>query len=204
MVIGIDLDNTLICYDASFHAAAVARGLIPATSRAQKAAVKAAVLANHDNATWTTLQGEVYGPLLPRATAYPGAADFLRHCRASGHAVCILSHKSRVAALQPHIDLRSAALGWIQSQGWLDAPAGLHCDDIEFLDTRSAKIDAIARRACELFIDDLPEVFAEPGFPAQTTAFLFDPDAVHPVMPGLRRFTRWSEISTAVCPPTLA
>lgn len=204
MMIGIDLDNTLVCYDAVFHAAALARGLIPAATRARKVDVKAAVMARHDNDAWTMLQGEVYGPLLPRATAYPGAAEFLGRCRGDGHEVCILSHKSRRAALQPDIDLRVAAMRWIEAQGWLDSAVGLSREAIEFLDSRADKVAAIARRNCDLFIDDLPEVFAEPGFPARTTALLFDADGTHPFAVGRQRFTHWREISAAVFTPTPA
>lgn len=194
MRIGVDLDNTLICYDALFHAAALERGLIAPETPARKKAVKDAIQSAHGDPVWTKLQAEVYGPLLPRAEAFPGAAAFFRRCRVEKIELRIVSHKSRYPALGLRTDLREAAIRWLASRGWFDSANGLVREAVEFHDTRDEKVRAIARHRCDAFIDDLPEIFAEKNFPAQTTAILFDPDQAHENTGGVLRLKSWVEI----------
>ena len=195
MRIGTDLDNTLINYDALFHAAALERGLIAKELPARKTEVKNWVQGRHGNDAWTELQAEVYGPLLEQAEVYPGAMAFFRRCRSSGFSVCVISHKTRFPALGRQHDLRAAAMRWLEQRGWFGAD-GIHLDrsDVEFHDTRAAKVQAIRRRACDLFIDDLPEVFAEEAFPTETTRILFDPDGAHAAVPNIKKVGHWSEV----------
>ena len=61
MRIGIDFDNTIACYDGVFHAAAVARGLIPAEIPTDKTSVRNHLRAIGREPDWTELQGYVYG-----------------------------------------------------------------------------------------------------------------------------------------------
>jgi hypothetical protein len=69
---------------------------------------------------------------------------------------------------------------------------------VEFHETRSDKVAAIARRGCRVFVDDLPEVFAEPGFPHATRKILFDPGGVYAGHYELPRSESWDEIRQAV------
>src|SRR4051812_2180242 len=192
MRIGIDLDNTIISYDALFHLVALEKRLIPGDLPAKKNAVKQCVQGRHGNATWTRLQAEVYGPRLEQAVPFDGVIEFFLHCRAAGLSTCIISHKSRFPALgEPH-DLREAALGWLERKGWFDANGiGLSRSDVEFHDTRQAKVHAIGQRCCTVFVDDLPEVFSEEDFPSETSRILFDPDATHPAQPGWKTAASW-------------
>jgi hypothetical protein len=197
MRIGLDLDNTIICYDASFHRVATKRGLLATPVGATKGEVKAWVLDQHGNDVWTELQGEVYGPGLESAIPYPGALEFARQCGAAGHSVCIVSHKTQFPALGLRADLRAAALDWLAAHGWFDAGA-IERADVEFHDSRAEKVAAIARRACEVFIDDLPEVFHEPGFPDGVTRILFDPEKVFADSRRYLRIGSWSEIARTI------
>jgi hypothetical protein len=197
MRIGLDLDNTIICYDTSFHRAALEMGLLSATVGAAKGEVKAWVQGRHGNDVWTELQGEVYGPRLQAAVPYEGALEFARQCRGAGHSVCIVSHKTQFAARGGRVDLREAALEWLCRHGWF-AAGGVEHADVEFLDTRAEKVAAIERRGCEIFIDDLPEVFQESGFPTATTRFLFDPEGAFPEAKGCLRFGSWAQMAQAV------
>ncbi len=185
MKIGVDLDNTLVCYDNLFHRIAAEQSWIPASTPATKTEVKAAVLRNYDNATWTELQGLVYGERLCEAEPYPEALEFFKKCKNQGYITCIISHKTQYPAIGPQWNLRQAALDWLSCRGWLDEKlTGLHHGDIEFTDTREAKVAAIKRRNCAIFIDDLPEIFQETGFPEQTQRYLFDPND---------SFSHWSD-----------
>ncbi len=199
MRIGLDLDNTIIRYDSSFHRTAIELGLISPSVEATKSAVKRAVLAALGNDAWTRLQAEVYGPRLAQAETYPGARTAVREFLKSGHEVFIISHKTRVAALGfPH-DLRAAALDGLAQWGWFDeGTAGLTRDAVEFHETRAEKVAAIARRGCEVFVDDLPEVFAEPGFPPAALRILFDPDGAHAGTEAGLRASNWQDVENFV------
>jgi hypothetical protein len=195
MQIGVDLDNTIIRYDALFHAAAVERNLIPPQVPQNKSAVKAEIIRHHGARRWTLLQAHVYGPLLERAEPFPGVVDFFLRCRSEGVGICILSHKSRLPALGVPHDLRAAALRWLETHGWFAHDGiGLSVADVEFHGERTEKVRAVARRACDLFIDDLPDVFTEPGFPRTTAALLFDPPGIHAEHNRWRRVCSWAEI----------
>lgn len=199
MRIGLDLDNTIIRYDSSFHSAAVELGLISPSVTASKTAVKNAVLAASGNDAWTKLQAEVYGPRLAQAETYPGAGAAVREFLQTGHEVFIISHKTRVAAIGfPH-DLRAAALDGLDQWGWFDeGTIGLTRDAVEFHETRAGKVAAIARRGCEVFVDDLPEVFAEPGFPSAALRILFDPDGAHAGAEAGIRASNWQDVEKLV------
>lgn len=195
MRIGIDLDNTIVSYDALFHLVAVERGLVPRDLLARKNAVKNFVQSSHGADAWTRLQAEVYGPQMHRAAPFPGVADFFRRCRLAGISTCILSHKSRYPALgEPH-DLRVAALDWLEQKGWFDPHGvGLSPEAVEFHDTRAEKIAAIRAHRCDVFVDDLPEVLAHPEFPTATARILFDPERIHTRPPHWSAAASWAEI----------
>ncbi len=200
MRIGLDLDNTIICYDDLFHRLATARGLLDAPVGITKREVKAWIVGQHGNEAWTELQGEVYGNALRSASPYPGALEFVCRCRAAGHGVGIISHKTRFPALGQRVDLRSAALEWLDAQGWFKAGA-LERTDVEFYDSRPEKVAAIADRACDIFVDDLPEVFGDPGFPDGVCRILFDPNETLADSKLYLRTRNWTEIFQSIFPP---
>jgi hypothetical protein len=196
MRIGLDLDNTIICYDALFHRVARESDLVPASVAGSKRAVKAWVDAHHGNDVWTELQAEVYGPRLQDACAYPGALDFVVSCRALGHSFFILSHKTEFPARGVQCHLRLAATRWLKASRWI--PEAIAPEDVEFHSTRGDKVRAIAARQCDVFVDDLPEVFAEPGFPSTTRPILFDPDSLYLDSFGASRAESWAAVARQV------
>lgn len=194
-IVGVDLDNTIICYDQAFHRAALERGWIDPATPPAKTAVKNALLGKVGNQEWTELQGFVYGPGLQAATAYPGVAGFFRACAARGIQTVIISHKTQYAAAGPRYDLREAAMGWLKTSGLLDLPLQ-SSEPVVFTDTRAAKLDAVRRHGCGTLIDDLPEVFRDPSYPGGTDFILFDPDQSHPDWTATQRASSWAEISS--------
>jgi hypothetical protein len=198
MRIGVDLDNTIICYGPLFHAVAVAKKLVPSDLAPSKAVIKAWIQNTHGNHVWTALQAEIYGPLLEGAAAYPGVFDFFAHCREAGIKTCIISHKSQFPALGVRTDLRVAAVHWLEKNGWFSPALNLGSTDVEFHDSRQEKILAITRRSCDIFIDDLPEVFGERNFPSTTLPIIFAPDDTHLQHTGIRRISQWYEIEEAI------
>ena len=184
MIIGVDFDNTIVCYDALFHRVAVERGLVPASIAATKNSVRDFLRAAGREPEWTALQGHVYGPRMAEADPFPGVRDFFRACREQGIAVCIVSHKTRHPFIGEPYDLHAAAQDWLKRQGFLSPDgAGLRPEQIFFELTKLAKLARIATCECTHFIDDLPEILNDPTFPANTARLLFAPTATAPSVP---------------------
>jgi len=176
MRIGIDFDNTLIDYTEVFVAAARQRGLIDERVGGSKRDVRDAIRRLPDGElTWQRLQGHVYGAGIGGARMFTGAGEFLRACRRRGAAVFIVSHKTRFGHYDPaRVDLRDAALGWMTARGlFRPDERGIAPENVFFADDRAGKLARIAALDCSHFIDDLEEVFADPGFPAGVMRILF-------------------------------
>jgi hypothetical protein len=197
MRVGIDFDNTIAGYDHVFVAAARARGFVAAGFRGGKKELRDSVrLLPEGEIKWQMLQGEVYGPRMAEATPFPGVIDFFKAAHARGHELFIVSHKTRHSNYDPQrTDLRQAALDWLAAQGFLDPCGfGVASNHVLFEDTRAGKVARIREIGCDVFIDDLEEVFADPDFPRGLECILFGarehPDGT------LVTCASWDEISS--------
>jgi hypothetical protein len=200
MIIGVDFDNTLICYDQAFHRAAVEHGFIAPAVAVSKRAVRDAVrLGPGGDLDWQLLQLEVYGPRIGQSRPAPGAAAFLARCRRDRIPVFIISHKTEFASLDPGgASLRQAALGWLEAEGLL-AAGGLGPGSVRFGATRAEKLAHIAATGCTHFVDDLEEVFREPAFPPQVRGILYAPDRESLAgLPGVRLARSWSDVGREI------
>jgi hypothetical protein len=175
--LAVDLDNTLICYDQVFVAVALDRGLVAAGFSGGKQAVRDHIRQLPDGETlWQQVQGEVYGKRIGSALLFEGAEQFLRRCRTEGAHVWVVSHKTQFNAYDPdRVDLRAAALEWLEARVFADGELGLSRDDVFFETTRRDKIARLARLRCTHVIDDLVEVFSDPDFPSGMLKIRFDP-----------------------------
>ena len=158
MVLGVDFDNTLACYDSVFHEVALEIGMLPHTDlRLTKQQVKQQLHSADRHDDWTRLQGLVYGPEVGRACPFPGALAALEKAREQGWQLFIVSHKTRRPVIgEPH-DLHQAAYGWLRDNGF--GAVGLDGERVFFEETRSQKIARLTALGCHTFVDDLPEVF---------------------------------------------
>lgn len=180
MRIGVDFDNTLVCYDLVFHAAAVERGLVPAGLPPTKNDVRDYLHGCGRNSAWTELQGYVYGVGIRDAPPYPGALDFLRRCREAGIDACIVSHKTRYPAAGTRNDLHAAARDWLERYGYSDrAGTARSMRGLHFEPTRQRKLKRIQETGCTHFVDDMAECLLESGFPSLVSRILFDPHRRH-------------------------
>jgi len=179
MHIGIDFDNTIVSYDTLFHRCALEQELIPPDVPATKAAVRAYLWSLPDgNTPWTELQGIVYGTRMADAEMCPGVDDFLLFCRDRRVAVSIVSHKSVYPALGPRVNLREAALRWLEDRDFFSAQEfGITRDRVFFEASRDRKAERIAAAGCTHFIDDLLEVLTDPAFPHGVQRILYAPGA---------------------------
>lgn len=199
MVVGVDFDNTMICYDRLFHQIAVQQGLIPSSVLATKRDVRDYLRQQEREEAWIELQGYAYGARIQEATPFPGVREFFARCHRQGVRVLIISHKTRRPFQGPDYDLHEAAHRWLADRGFYDpAKGGLSRDRVWFELTKQEKLDRIASAGCEYFIDDLPEFLAEPGFPLQVKPVLFDPNDQHGGEPRFLRLTSWMDIEGLV------
>ena len=194
-IIGIDFDNTIVCYDALFYKVAREMDLVPDGIVNTKKAVRDYVQEHISNNEWTLLQAEVYGPRLLEAELYPGVDDFFIKCRMKSIPTRIISHKSRHPAGKKSYDLHLSAHDWLERNGFFSEDGiNLSRDKIIFAETRQEKIYQICVHGCRYFIDDLPELFAEPDFPSWVKKMLFDPFDVHLQWSDGYRARSWDQI----------
>jgi len=199
MLIGVDFDNTIVCYDGLFHRVAVEQGLIPHEVPVSKGQVRDYLRQCGKEDVWTEMQGYVYGDRMKEADPFPGVLEFFTRCVQDGVKVCIVSHKTRHPYIGPKYDLHEAAKGWLISQGFYDRDRiNLSPDQVYFELTKQEKLERIAKQQCTHFIDDLPEFLGEPGFPAGVERILFDPQNHHLTGHSFRRATAWPEIEALI------
>jgi hypothetical protein len=176
MRIGIDFDNTLIGYDGVFLAAAQERKLLHCGFAGNKQAVRDAIrLLPGGELSWQQLQGYVYGKGIEGAVMFEGVDAFLRRCRAAGHDVFVVSHKTQFGHHDPdRVNLRAAALSWMEARGFFAPDTyAIPRDNIFFESSRAQKLERIAALECAYFIDDLAEVLTDPDFPPGVNRLLF-------------------------------
>lgn len=191
MLIGIDFDNTIAGYDSVFVKAAKAEGFLADSPAKTKSEVREALrMRPGGEEVWMRLQGRVYGAHMKEAELINGVRAFLMRCRSKSIPVYIVSHKTELGHFDPdRVKLREAARDWMQSNGFFDPHGlGMSPDDVFFEATREEKVARIGALGCTHFVDDLEEVFREPGFPTKTKQYLFAPGA----------YNSWDEISDAI------
>lgn len=199
--IGLDLDNTLIDYDAVFGEIGATLGMLPADHHSlNKTEVRAYLRRQPDGETqWMRLQGQVYGRYLDAARLYPGVAEFLTRLKALGVTVSIVSHKTRFGHYDPaQVSLWDAAVAFLDKRGFFAADGfALRRERVFFEETRSAKLARIAAIQCDIFIDDLPEVLLDPAFPARTERLWFANGQPASECPGLQAYDTWDALARA-------
>lgn len=187
--IGIDFDNTIVCYDDVFFRAALEKKLIPDTLSQSKTQIRDYFRAQQREDEWTELQGYVYGARMDLARPFPGVEPFFHSCRKEGIKLSIISHKTRHPYLGPKYDLHAAAKKWLEKQPFF------HSEITPFFElTLPEKLERIEKEQCDFFIDDLPELLNEAQFPAKVAKILFDPANLNPTNPKWLKITSWNQM----------
>ena len=197
MLIGLDFDNTLACYNDVFSSEAKIQGLVNNEWEGSKQDLKLLLETLEDGqALWQKMQGQVYGPSMQKATLFPGVARFLLRCKLEGHLVYIISHKTKYG----HFDktktlLREASLKWMDSQGFFkETLYGISKKNIFFANTQSEKVLKIKSLNLDIFVDDLEEIFLHHDFP-EIKKILFSKFPLN--QSNAERFNNWSDIEIA-------
>lgn len=195
--IGLDLDNTLISYDRLFYEVAVESGFIGKDFVGSKREIRDRIrLLPDGESAWQRLQAHVYGPAIGRASAAPGALEFLQTARAHGAQLAIVSHKTAFANMgTSSTNLRESARQWLLASGMV-GPDAVPESSVYFEDTRAEKIARIVALSCTHFIDDLEEVFDDPAFPNDVERLLLSPAATVPDLP-YQTYASFREVADA-------
>jgi len=199
MLVGLDFDNTIVCYDRLFHRLAAERGLLADGVPATKGAVRDHLRAIGREDDWTEMQGVGYGPRISDAEPFAGVKEFLAQCKASGARVVIISHKTKHPYLGPKYDLHAAAHTFLTTHGFYEtAQTGLSPDTVYLELTKQSKLHRIGALGCNVFVDDLPEFLGEPSFPVGPRKILFDPAGANPDRADYTRVTSWAGVAATV------
>ncbi len=92
MLIGLDLDNTIVCYDRVFARLALEAGLPESVVGSGKRAIRDYLREQDREDQWTVMQGKAYGFRMSEAQPFEGILEFMTCARDCGHALCIVSH----------------------------------------------------------------------------------------------------------------
>ena len=193
--IGIDLDNTIICYDTAFRLAAQKFGLIGNDTTLSKESLCNQIRRKENGEKqWQKLQGYVYGKGIENAQIYPGVHRFLWRCHQLGINVEIVSHKTKYG----HFDksktlLRECANTFLGNNFIGISFSVIH--KITYTDNREDKLDYIRNNHFDLFIDDLVEV-AESISTTDCQSILFSPGEVIGRLQDVKIMKSWIEIES--------
>jgi hypothetical protein len=191
MHIGIDFDNTIVCYDEVFYQTALQQKLIPIKFPKSKGAIRDYLRAAGKENLWTELQGTVYGLHMDQANLFPGVLEFFKVCSQKKIPTTIISHKTLFPYIGPKYNLHEAAQKWLSFQKFSQIP-------VFFELTLAEKLSRISHSECTHFIDDLPELLSEKSFPTHVNKVLFDPNDQYSDGPYFRT-TSWMQIPQYLC-----
>lgn len=177
MKIGIDFDNTIVCYDNAYKSF-IDENQLPPSDEPLKKQVKQHFFKDSEsgNLHWTQFQGQLYGKEIIKAQPYDGLINFLAFAQKKQWTIFIISHKSRFPAIGELYDFHDSAKRWLKQNSILNFIPADHC---YFLPTLKDKVNKINELQCDLFIDDLPLVLNHSSFPQFTKKILFAPSIIH-------------------------
>ena len=200
MLIGFDFDNTIACYDRAIARLAGETFDLPDDVPRTKVGLRDYLRQQGRELEWTAFQGELYGPGMCYAEPFEGAIETMIHLKSCAHEMVIVSHRSLKPYAGPPHNLHQAAREWIETRL---CKHDLFSDgSIYFLETREAKVAKINQLDCNLFLDDLPQVLDEPGFPVKTLGILFNPIGVEKAKADERiTISRWLDLPNQLNKP---
>lgn len=194
MIIGVDFDNTIVCYDKLFYEVALKKNLIPKNVPSIKEDIRNYLRRKNKERLWTELQGHVYGPYIFNAKPFRGVKNFFAYCKKNKILVYILSHKTLFPFLGLKHNLHEYAHQWLERQGFYDSKIGLSKKNVFFELTKEGKLSRIKKQKCTHFIDDLPEFLLEEKFPSEVKKILFDPNGKYKHNSNFESVSSWTEM----------
>jgi len=198
MRIGVDFDNTIVCYDIAIARLAEELFHLPREVPRTKLGLRDYLRSEGRESEWTAFQGELYGPGMRYAQPFAGAIDTMQRLSAEGHVLTVVSHRSKWPYEGHRHDLHHAAQKWISTRL---QPMGIFPtigESVHFLESRIDKIAKIAELKCKVFLDDLPEILEAPEFPSSTIGIAFRPNNDGREVAGRLAISDWDELISIV------
>lgn len=186
IIVGVDFDNTIVCYHDVFYRVAVENGLIYPDFPKEKEKIRDYLRKTNQENAWTEIQGIVYGPEMIFAKPFPDVQDFFLAMRNNGIKTCIISHKTQYPYRGARVDLHKAAYEWLDRMN-------LSFNQISFHESKKEKCQKIIDSQCDYFIDDLSEILLDPSFPVNTKKILFTENQGS-FENGIKTFSSWCSI----------
>jgi hypothetical protein len=197
--IGIDLDNTLACYESLFADLARERGLLSARAAPSRVELRNRLRREGQEEAWTEMQGEAYGPRMRDAEPFAGAVEFVARCIEGGAKVFIVSHRSRHPYRGKRHDLHAAANDWLARHRFVGrGGVGLTRRNVFLEPEWQRKLARISTLGCTHFIDDLREILEHERFPQSVVPILFDPTGASKRQARIARADSWSDVATLI------
>ena len=177
-LIGLDFDNTLVCYDKLFFKTALEKGLIDKSIAPNKIAVRDYLRSKGKDEEFTLLQGEVYGVRILEAEPANGMLQALKELYKLGIPMVLISHKTKTPYKGPKYDLHKSAINWLNKYGFFSKD-GLNwkTDQVFFESTKTDKIERIKELGCTHYIDDLEEILE--ALPKSIKKIHYTPQAIN-------------------------
>lgn len=198
-IIGVDFDNTIVCYDRTIRQAALDLGLIKTQDAdGSKTAIRDRIRHLDDgDRQWQVVQALAYGTKIAQAELFDGVLEFFRRCKARNIRTYIVSHKTEFSSIREmNVNLREAAWKFMDQNAFFDEEkTGLTRGQVFFADTREEKVAKLQALGCKVFIDDLIELFMEPYFPGGVEKILLSGAGKVEAPNDIRQFTNWQQIS---------
>ena len=182
MILGIDLDNTIIDYNNAFKEAALRNNFVDECWVNKhnnnhdlnffKESLKNYLL-NKPNGKnkWELMQGKVYGEYIKFANLFPGVKNFFILSKEI-NTIYVISHKT-IFGHKTKINIRKAAINFLKKKEIIGVKTGISEKDIFFCDNQDQKVNTIKEKKCDFFIDDLEKILLDKNFPTNTKKIFF-------------------------------
>ncbi len=191
--IGLDFDNTIVCYDTAIKTLAFEKYGIREPNFT-KENIKSELIARFGSDAWTEFQGELYGPGMRYAKPYANALKTIKKLKElNGVTFSIISHRTKFPFVGKKYQLHSYAKDWVIRYGLLGSI--FDSNQINFFESKEEKVRAIIKHDCAIFLDDLPDILNHRLFPKNTMGILFDPKKRKQFTP---RISNWTELEKFV------
>ena len=154
MKIGIDFDNTIICYDEVFKKISHEQKIFPINLK-KKEEIKKYIIKKFSEKFWTFLQSLIYGEEIEFAKPFSNAKKTLSKLKKK-HDLFLVSHKSKFPYLGKRINLIERANRWLVKNEFTKCKNSIFLsENIFFEKSIKKKIERIKKINCDIFIDDL-------------------------------------------------
>ncbi|AAZ21356.1 hypothetical protein [Candidatus Pelagibacter communis] len=167
MLVGIDLDNTIINYDSVFKNILNKKTSIKDNHKKILKKKLQSVSLN----LWTKTQGEVYGMYIHRAKLSDNFQKFLDFAKKNSIKIIIVSHKTKFPIIGKKINLHNAAISFLNKN--IKRYKFIKNKDIFFEETLNNKLKKIKELDCDFFIDDLNKILNHKKFSKVTEKIFF-------------------------------